>query len=711
MELEILAPAGGPESLKAAVLSGADAVYLGAAGELNARRGAIGFSAEQLVEAVAFCHARGVKVYQTINTLIRESEKDLLIKAARHACEIGVDAVLVQDMSVAGIFKAACPEMPLHASTQTGVTGVDGVLELERLGFSRVVLGRELSLEEIREIRARTKMELEIFVHGALCMSVSGQCYLSSLIGARSGNRGLCAQPCRLPVSHGKCEHALSLKDLSLLDRLAEISEAGICSVKIEGRMKRPEYVAAAVSACKAARDGGSYDAKELAALFSRGGFTQGFLSGRRDASMFGVRDKEDVTAATESLLKRYRNLFQKEAPRVPVKFQLYMEKGLPPRLKVEDSDGFSAEVFGASIAEQAINAPTTFEKAQAALSKTGGTPFYSEDIKFDTDNISTVPMSALNDLRRRALESLLELRMAPGGKTFDTALAKKYWDIPRRDRLPDKPAMKIRLGRADQFPVALESGCASIILPLHLYDDVPPELIKKALDRLSIELPKTVFGYDGALVKKLADIKASGVTSAVAGSLGAINLALSTGFTIHGDASLNIFNTPALGEYEDMGLDSATLSYELNLREAVSIGGTTPRGIVAYGYLPLMALRNCPAKAHGGKCKGIGCGYPVLKDRMNKTFFVDCDGRISTMYNSLPLWMGDRLSELRGLDFYTLYLTRETPEEARDVIKLFSSGEKPDYEYTRGLYYRSENADAKVKKAPPDAAGRSLKQ
>mgnify|MGYP001191323474 CR=1 FL=1 len=698
MNLEILAPAGGPESLTAAVRSGADAVYLGAAGLLNARRSAQGFDTEQLEQAVKYCHGRGVKVYLTLNTLARQEEENLLLGALETACALGVDAVLVQDLAVAASIKAGCPQLPLHASTQMSVTGVAGAKLLEEMGFDRVVLARELTLEEIAAIRRETSLELEVFVHGALCMSVSGQCYLSSIIGGRSGNRGLCAQPCRLPFAAGRSSHALSLKDLSLLDRLEELEQAGVCCVKIEGRMKRPEYVAAAVSACVAARNRTPYDKEDLAAVFSRSGFTEGYLLGRRDASMFGIRQKEDVTAATSSLLKSYQALYRQETPRVPVTLAFTMQAGQPSSLTVRDGDGRKVTVTGEE-PQKALTAPTDEGRAKAALTKTGGTPFWVEDIQCRLDPDRMLPASALNALRRQALDELLALRETLRPIAWDRKAAQEVWKSAVAPASPRKPERRIRLGRADQLPVAAATDARLLILPLHLWREADANLISQNLHRMAVELPRCTFGADGKLPDQLEELRKAGVGHAVVGSLGAIRQAKERGFTLHGDVFLNIFNSAALEEYRRLGLADATLSFELTLDEAREIGGNLPKGLLAYGYLPLMALRNCPAKAHGSGCKGRGCGYPTLTDRMGKAFFLDCDGRVSTLYNCVPLWMGDRLPELQGLDFYTVYLTRETPAEARQVLEGFDRGEKPAMPHTRGLYYRGEVSPPKRSK------------
>ena len=311
---EILAPAGSPQALIAAVRSGADAVYLGIKG-LNARRSAENFDDDQLKEAVAYCHKHNVKVHLTLNTLVSDGELEKAQEAVRLACESGVDAIIVQDIGLAELIHRNAPEMPLHASTQMSVQTAAGLKRLKKLGFTRAVLPRELSKEEIKKLCENSPIELECFVHGALCMCVSGQCLFSAVLGSRSGNRGACAQPCRLPfgVENGT-GHDLSLKDLSLIDYIAEMAEMGVCSFKIEGRMKRPEYVAAAVKACRNSVDGVADNAlrDDLRSVFSRSGFTDGYYRNKLGYDMFGIRRKDDVTAAS-GVLKKLEKLYEKE--------------------------------------------------------------------------------------------------------------------------------------------------------------------------------------------------------------------------------------------------------------------------------------------------------------------------------------------------------------------------------------------------------------
>ncbi|MFA9381653.1 MAG: U32 family peptidase, partial [Acetanaerobacterium sp.] len=399
---EILAPAGGPDALRAALRCGADAVYVGAKA-FSARGGAENFSADSLRTAVADCHLRGVRLYLALNTLLFNSELMQAGELISLAADAGVDAVIVQDLGVASLVKQICPTMPLHGSTQMSVHTLGGALFLQHLGFARVILARELSLDELRTITAGCTIETEVFVHGALCMSVSGQCYMSAVAGRRSGNRGQCAQPCRLPFTANRGDGAcgLSLKDLSIVEELPVLAEIAVSAVKIEGRLKRPEYVAAAVSACVSSREGTLDEAQlsRLRAVFSRSGFTSGYYTAERGETMFGVREKEDVTSA-QAVLKELARLYDRESARVPVSFIYTQQTGAPVSLSCTDDRGNCACVTG-DAPEPAINSPTDEARARGAIEKLGGTPFYAADITFDIDETLMVPNARINALRR----------------------------------------------------------------------------------------------------------------------------------------------------------------------------------------------------------------------------------------------------------------------------------------------------------------------
>ena len=438
---EILAPAGGEAQLRAAVLCGADAVYLGLRG-FNARAGAENFDENTLPQTVGWCHARGVRVYVTLNTLVTDRELPQWLHSLDAVAAAGVDGVLVQDLGLAKIIRQRYPTLPLHASTQMTIHNLAGARLLEEMGFAQVVLARELSKEEIAAICAGTSMRCEVFVHGALCMSVSGQCYLSSVLGERSGNRGRCAQPCRLDFkSHGR-GYALSLKDLTLTDRLRELEALGVASFKIEGRLKRPEYVAAAVTACRQSLAGEVPDLETLQSVFSRSGFTDGYYTARRDLTMFGTRTREDAAAAA-AVLGKLSALTRNEVGRLPVDMVLTMAPGEPATLAVTDGT-HRVEVAG-EVPQTALTRPTDEELAHRALEKCGGTPFYLQNLTCHIGEGLMLPLSALNRLRAAALTALAEARSvvvpypqapAAAGEPAGRAVSYTHLTLPTRDQV-----------------------------------------------------------------------------------------------------------------------------------------------------------------------------------------------------------------------------------------------------------------------------------
>ena len=672
--MEILAPAGNEQSLIAAVRSGADAVYLGT-GAFNARRNADNFRDNSLSDAVNYCHGRGVKVYVTLNTLIRDEELPAFLAAAREVAEAGPDGVIVQDLAVMKVLKAICPDLPLVASTQMSVHNAAGVRALEDMGFSRVVLARELTLEEIKAIRRETKAELEVFVHGALCMSVSGMCYYSAMMGERSGNRGLCAQPCRLNSAVNARPYALSLKDMSFIPHVRELEAAGVCSVKIEGRMKRPEYVAAAVTAVRSALNGEAPDMDTLRAVFSRSGFTDGYLTGRRNVHMFGVRTAEDA-AASKTVFGRLAELYRREYPGVPVDLTLQCT-GDDLSLKAEDGSG---NVIAASAPiQKADTAPLTEDIARRNLSKTGGTPFVLKKCQIDFPDGLPVPGSVVNGLRRDALDQLLALRSRGNGYTLMPLEAPKITSYT-----PQKQGLRLRFERAEQ--VFSAPYAEAIVLPLEQIEQ-HPELLDEGTP-VWAELPQLLWPLEEQAIRnRLLSLKERGLTDAVAGNVCELVMAQGAGLTVHGGPTLNVTNTLSLETYEALGLADTTLSFELPLKMGARLGGKKPRGILGYGRLPIMQFRSCPARGEKG-CGGCD-GQPELVDRKGVVFPMLChDRRYTTLLNSVPLYLGDKA--LPPFDFVTLYFTTEDRETCRRVYEGYRRGAAPWFDRTSGLAFRT---------------------
>lgn len=664
MNLEILAPAGSQESLVAGVRCGANAVYLGGK-TLNARRNAGNFNDEELKNAVLYCHSRGVKVYLTMNTLCADGELKDAYELVAYALSIGVDAFIVQDIGVAKMIKEYFPKAKIHGSTQMSIMTPSGVKALEELGFSRVVLPREMTANEIKEIRENTETELEMFIHGALCMSVSGQCYLSAMIGQRSGNRGLCAQPCRLSFSANKSKSCdLSLKDLSLMRYIKEIEELGVLSLKIEGRMKRPEYVAAAVTGVKKAICG-EYSIKdeiELKSVFSRSGFTAGYFKNEMNKAMFGTRQKDDVLAAKD-VLKELSHLYDNENPLLPLDIDFICKNGEQIRLTAR-ALGKSVTVYG-DAPEKAINKPMTEESLKERLSKLGGTQFYAGNVNITLGDGLIVPASKINSLRREAVEKLCEADEIK-------IEAKPFKEIGKRIK-SGKPYFTARFTDASQIPD--KHPFKRIFIPIWSSNE---DFID---NRAGVEIPRGLFGKEQELRKRLAALKKLGVKNALCGNIGSYTLAKELGFEVFGDFGLNVYNSKTASE-----INSPILSFELTVEAANSINADDT-GIIAYGRLPLMLTRNCPIKNNIGCAE---CGKNgKLTDRKGIEFTVVCSPYPCVeILNSLPVYMADRMHEIHT-DFIHFYFTKETQSDVEKIISLYQSNSKPPFDYTRGLYYR----------------------
>lgn len=672
---EILAPAGGREQLLAAVRCGADAVYLGAKG-FNARRSAENFDEYSLTDAVSYCHARGVQVHVTVNTLVMDDEMDALEETAHQIAESGADAVIIQDLAVMRLFRDCYPTVRRHASTQMAVHNTDGVLLMQELGFDRVVLARELSLREIEKINRAAGIETEVFVHGAHCMSVSGACYLSAMLGGRSGNRGLCAQPCRLDFRFGSREYALSLKDLSFLGHMRELTDAGVASFKIEGRMKRPEYVAAAVTACREAREGKTPDMERLRAVFSRSGFTDGYLTGRRTPEMFGYRRREDVTAA-DGVFGELAGLYKTERQSFPVDMRLTLTDSLS---RLDASCGGDTVSVTGDAPQPARTRPTDRETALKSLEKTGGTPFFLRSLETEIEGNVMLPVAALNALRRAALDALLEARGRTAPHVCHPVPVRAY----AAHQAADEPVLWGRFETATQIPE--DTSClAHVLLPAETLMR-EPTLVRKYGERLIAELPALLFPEDeDAFAPQLASLAAQGVRDVLADNAYGIRLARRLGLRVHGGFGLNILNTAALTEYERLGLSSATVSFELSMQKIRRLGGALPRGILAYGRLPLMRLRACPAKSGCATCDG----RPALTDRRGVTFPLLCHGKAyTTLLNSVPLYLADK--QTGGVDHLILYFTNEPSGDCGRIVSQYLEHAPPDFPRTNGLYYRS---------------------
>ena len=689
-KIEILAPVGNEEMLRAAVFSGADAVYLGFSG-FNARTSANNFNADTLKDAVAFCHARGVAVHVALNTTVYGGELPALEQAIRAVAASGADAVICQDLAVATLIGKIAPQLPRHGSTQMSVHSLQGALELKELGFTRVVLARELSMPEVEHITKHCGIETECFVHGALCMCVSGQCYMSAFLGGRSGNRGSCAGPCRLPfeanaLPEGKPGrlHHLSLKDNSVIDKLDKLQALGVASAKIEGRLRTPEYVAAAVSACLAGREGRAYDRDLLKNAFSRSGFTSGYLDGKIDGTMFGVRSEADAEQ-TKKTLPMLRELYRRERSRVPVKMKLEIEEG-GEKLTVTDADGSKAFAYGDAEPQPARTDPT--ESLHRSLAKTGGTPFAVEDqdITVEMDGGPWfIPGGAVNELRREALDALLKKRevLRPWPTTEEHVPA-----LPLRT-LPPHRTLRARFESWEQVPERALDGIEYLILPIAQADRVPREWRAKTL----LELPRVMFGkLEEDTARRIAATQDAGFAGYEVSNIA--HLRLCRGLPMSGSFGLNITNQLAAQFYADNGLSSMLILPEVKDSDISTIAPThngrpVPTGVLVYGHMPLMITRACPLQnihdcAH---CDKTG----VLTDRKAKKFPVRCGLGVRTIYNPVPIYMGDKPGALT-VDYGVAYFTLESREETAKILEMIRTHAPFEGDFTRGLYFKGTN-------------------
>lgn len=691
--MELLAPAGSMEALRAAVCNGADAVYLGA-DTFNARINARNFSAADLQEAVVYCHVRGVKVHLTLNTLVLDREMPRAAELIRLAASCGVDAFIVQDLGVVSLCRQLAPDVPIHASTQMSIHSLEGVMEAAALGCSRVVLARELPAEEIAHICKKSPVEIEVFVHGALCMCYSGQCYLSSVIGRRSGNRGQCAQPCRLPYGYGRFEstrYPLSLKDNCLVGELDELRRMGVASIKIEGRMKRPEYVAIVTRAYRTVLNGGKLmpsDLQELETAFSRQGFTDGYFRGQTGSDMFGRRQEGEDTA---DLFASARATYEQGEPqRIGVRFYAMIRRGEPAQLAVEDPDGNLCRTRG-PVPEQAVYRSLTPQDLEQQLKKTGGTPYLCTAVRSSLDPDLMLPASAINAMRRDVIAELTAKR----GRAAPARL-NAYDEPPRYDGIAGEPQLTIAVRTAGQITSRMLSMKPTVLyVPLSELVEHPELRQRVGVEtQLAAILPRVI--WSGELVpvaRQLRTVYEMGVRQVLAGNLGQLHIARAAGFAVRGDFGLNIVNSRAMRYLREQGLDSQLLSFELTLPQIRDISKAVPAELLIYGRLPLMLMENCVMKNRTGIC-ACQTGTVRLVDRVGEEFPVVKDPGTcrNVLLNGKKLYLLDKKDALRGMGLWALRLqfTTENPGEIDKVLMdyqgraVFDAGS-----YTRGLYSR----------------------
>lgn len=733
-KLEILAPAGSFESLKAAVHAGADAVYMGGS-RFGARAYAQNPEGDRLLEAIDYAHLYGVKLYLTVNTLLKDKELEgELYDYLKPCVEHGLDAVIVQDTGVMKCIQRWFPELDIHASTQMTLCGVGGVELLKEEGAHRAVLARELSLDEIHEIYEKTGMELECFVHGALCYCYSGQCLFSSLLGGRSGNRGRCAQPCRLAYTaadhgkniSGKEQDLLSPKDLCALDLIPQIAEAGVYSLKIEGRMKRPEYTAGVVRIyrkyvdqyLKYGRKGykvAEADRKELLLLFNRDGFSTGYYekhNGRDLMALYQAPASDSEKKAYEKKIAELHQMYVEQEKRIPVHGYFYGGADQPLQLTLTEDETGACVVVTGGCPQAAQNRPTDQEQVEKQLKKLGGTSFVWESLDVQIEDGLFIPVQELNNLRREGITELQKelLRIALEEKA-DRQGTGKGTDVTA------KRGKKSHGFRELHISVETEKQLAEVLRwwgeTGTQTEGIRPSLGAVYLDAESLEedLERLVGQVHSAELKAYVVLPAifRKITRArYEKKLSYWQNLRADGYVIRNleeyeyvrdkewagdlilDHNVYTFNQESREYWRQKGVMKQTSPLELNGRELANLSDENSIQIV-YGRYPMMTTAGCVRKTLN-LCRHEP-GVTELRDRKNVSFPVKnyCRDCYNVIYNSQPLYLFDRFSEVEalGAGVCRIMFTTETVQETRLVLNQWLTGEKRQSEFTRGHFAR----------------------
>lgn len=649
---ELLCPAGSPAAFDAAIEAGADAIYIGGS-EFNARINAKNFNDEEMRSAIERAHAYGVKVYLAANTLIYDREMKSFMGAAEKAYLYGADALIVADIGAASLIKRYMPELELHASTQLSGHGVDAARRLAEAGFSRMVCAREMSADDIRRFTENSPIEAEVFVHGALCVCHSGQCLFSSLVGKRSGNRGECAQPCRLPYkTESGNGYPLSLKDLCLAEHVTELIDMGVASFKIEGRMKSPEYVRDVASIWRRLiderRDATREEMEALEKIFSRGGFTDGYYKRVIGIQMMGVRSDENKRDTRELIP------FEGITRKIGVELEARIEKGKPMSLTVLPQN---ITVTG-DIPEEAINAPTDAVTVERCLRKLGGTPYEAKRVEIKIDSGLMIPISKLNALRRAAVDAIAQ-RLSPKreGARADVEVS------------GSKGVRKNTRSAVFYNPEAITDKAREY------FDIIYTPLLGHNGRSNGVILPAVVFDSEREdVLVLLRRACALGADHALVGNIGHLDLVLKAGLIPHGDMRLNVTNDASMAYCESLGFEDVILSPELSMSAMRDIGGASAATV--YGRVPLMVTEKCVGMELGG-CNECQNGKTELVDRRNVSFPVRREYKHrSLIFNSVPIFMGDKKSELdkAKLSMRHFIFLDETPEEVDEIINSYEN-------------------------------------
>ena len=689
--LELLAPAGSMEALRAAVQNGANAVYLGC-GQINARQSAKNFTPQTLAEAVKYCHVRGVAVHLPLNTLVSDKETPDVITLIRQAAQCGVDAFIVQDLGVVRLCREIAPDVPVHGSTQMTIHSLPGVKLCAAWGFTRVVLSRELSREEIRYICANSPIEIEVFGHGALCMGYSGQCYLSAAIGGRSGNRGRCAQPCRQSYGYARWQNRqpLSLKDNCLVHYVKDLEEMGVASLKLEGRMKRPEYVAAVTQVYRQAIDSGNVTRtmeKQLYDAFNRQGFTDGYYQGHIGEHMFGIRDEKNDN---QPWMKEIRQSYESaEKGLVPVVFHVSVQPE-GSSLTVSDPEGRVVTLNGPH-PEIARTVMLTQEDLISRLSKTGGTPYQCLNVIADVAPGLILSAAAINAMRRDALNLLTAQRARHQEPRLN-----RPEKLPKYPGAKSHPELTIQVTSRDQITGRmLKMAPAMLYVPVHILAE-NPEFTLQLTQRVPVCAVAPRIVHDGEMVKlkdMLLTVRQQGVQDVLIGNLALLVVVKACQMQARGDFGLNLYNSGAMHVARSLGMASACLSFEMTLPQIRDVSKAVPSEILVYGRTPLMLTENCLIRGRTGQCT---CHLAPAKrtDKTGAEFPIIRDGHScrSVLLNGKKLNLLDRQDDLSKLGLWAtrVCFTTENPKEVDRVLgQVLNPAPFDPGASTRGLYLR----------------------
>lgn len=664
--MELLSPAGSFEALIAAVSGGCDAVYMGCSEFANARMNAANFTKQQLSEAVDYCHLRGVKSYITVNTLLTDRELGQLFDYATFLYNSGVDAVIVQDIGVAEFLRRNIPELEIHASTQMGLCNLDGVKYAEKIGFKRAVVARELSRDNLRFICENSNIEIEAFVHGAICACVSGYCLMSSFIGRRSGNRGKCAQPCRLKYTSGKKSgYLMSLKDMMLIDHISELKDMGVASLKIEGRMKSPGYVGTVTEVYRKAIDCGfvsDADILKLKSAFDRGGYSDSYYTGKKD---FFAYEKPETTYGNQE--------YSKEEKKTPISLSAVAEVGKPVSITASLGE-LSYTATGEFVCENALKRQVTKEDFEKRLNKLGDTAFICYEPDVSVDDGLMVPLGEIGSVRREAVSGLEKLLI---GKR--SVLRNESGLNCDGVRYNGDFGISVSVQTEKQFKACMEADRIHVPIDL-VYKN--PEVYLSHKGRIIVSLPKIVHDDKRRLLSDMIkSVKEMGFSVFSASNAGDIPKCK------FGDYSLWVYNSETANALSEYGFDGFCISPEINIAQLKDIKSPVFCEAIVYGRLPVMVTRNCFAKSAGS------CGSCSISDRTGKNFGMQCipEFGYSEVLNAVPIFMGDKKEDFKNtcVNMLRIVFTKESPDECRHIIKCIIDGSAYDGEYTRGHYYR----------------------